>query len=83
MNIFFWKKLKAEKPKPRILEFPEDKRVDLLRLCDELNDNEDNKNVRAYRMWEYIHKTFPETRTGSWTLDRNQPANPVVIEKLS
>lgn len=82
MNIFFWRKPKVEKPRPRILEIPEDKRLEFLRLYDEIEDDKKNKNVRSYKMWKYVHDLFPETKEGSWKIVTSQPAIPAVVEKL-
>lgn len=82
MNIFFWRNPKVKPPTPRIFEIPEEMRLEFLRLCDELEDDKKNQNVRAYKMWKCVHGLFPETKEGQWKLSVSQPAIPRIIEKL-
>lgn len=80
MSLFFWRKPAVEKRKPRVLELPEDKRFELLRLIDEFDDNKSDKKKRRYKLWKYIAECLPEVKEGAWNINTEDATNPKIVE---
>jgi len=77
----FKKKVKAPKPKPRILVFSEVQTGEIAELCDAVG-KPNNRSAGRYNLWKRITEIFPEVDKGVWVLNQNNPVRYTVEEKL-
>lgn len=76
----FWKKEEPEKY-GFVFTVPEDETLHIFELIDNYNARSDGSNkVARYCLWKAIHRIFPQTQEGSWTIDCSRATKIIITE---